>query len=187
MPQKFQNKYRIASARLQSWDYGKNGAYFITICTKNRFHYFGKVINEEMVFTEIGNQAMQFWADIPKYFPYIELGYFIVMPNHVHGILIIEKNENDILFDNKILTEKKGGFSGSKNPMLNNNISRVTRWFKGRCSFEIRKTISDFGWHERFYDVIIRDSNRFEVIQHYIENNPKMWQKDKFQKNSPST
>ena len=114
MPQKFQNKYRIPSARLQSWDYGKNGAYFITICTKNRFHFFGEVVNEEMIFNENGAVAMQLWADIPNHFPYIELGNFIVMPNHVHGILIIEKTEADIIADNEIDTENIGGFQGQK-------------------------------------------------------------------------
>ena len=183
MPQKFQNKYRIPSARLQSWDYGKNGAYFITICTKNRFHFFGEVVNEEMNFNENGAIAMQLWADIPNHFPYIELGNFTVMPNHVHGILIVEKTEADIIADNDIINVNIGGFSGSKNPMLNDNVSKVTRWFKGRCSFEIRKITPNFGWHPRFYDVIIRDSKRFEIIQNYIENNPKKWKKDTFNKN----
>ena len=187
MLQKFQNKYRIPSARLQSWDYGKNGAYFITICTKEMFHFFGEVENKAMNFNENGNLAMQLWSDIPNHFPYIELGNFIVMPNHVHGILIIEKSESDILYENKVFAENNGGFSRNKNPMLNENISKVTRWFKGRCSFEIRKTTPDFSWHPRFYDVIIRDSNRFEIIQDYIENNPKKWKVDKFHKNSPST
>ena len=67
--------------------------------------------------------------------------------------------------------------------MLNDNVSKVTRWFKGRCSFEIRKITPNFGWHPRFYDVIIRDSKRFEIIQNYIENNPKKWKKDTFNKN----
>ena len=180
MNQKFNNKYRIPSARLQSWDYGKNGAYFITICTKDSLHFFGKVENGVMNFNENGNLAMHLWSEIPIHFPYTELGNFIVMPNHVHGILIIEKSENDIIFENKVLTENSGGFSGDKNPMLNENISKVTRWFKGRCSFEIRKITPHFGWHARFYDVIIRDSKRFEIIQTYIEQNPAKWSADKF-------
>jgi len=91
MPDKFKNKYRIASARLQNWDYGSDGAYFITICTKNRAHYFGEIIHKEMQLAEIGKLAEQFWMDIPNHFPFVALGNFVIMPNHTHGILIIDK------------------------------------------------------------------------------------------------
>ena len=183
MNQKFNNRYRIPSARLQSWDYGKNGAYFITICTKNMRHFFGSVVNSEMQWNDIGEIAMQLWSDIPIYFPYVELGNFIVMPNHVHGILIINKEENKE--ENNIAVKlndllETGGFANEKNPMLNENISRIIRWYKGRCSYEIRKLNSDFNWLSRFYDVIIRDSKRFEIIQTYIEQNPAKWSADKF-------
>jgi REP element-mobilizing transposase RayT len=94
---KFQNKYRIQSARLQNWDYGSNGAYFITICTQNREHFFGEIIGnnsssnteKSMRLNEIGLFAEKYWKEIPKQFPYVELGNFVVMPNHTHGILII--------------------------------------------------------------------------------------------------
>ena len=179
MNQKFNNRYRIPSARLQSWDYGKNGAYFITICTKNRHHFFGSIIKNEMQKNDIGEIAMQLWSDIPIHFPYIELGNFIVMPNHVHGILIIDKQHQNVDVS-KTDTSKSGGFANEKNPMLNENISRIIRWYKGRCSYEIRKLNSEFNWLSRFYDVIIRDSKRFEIIQTYIEQNPAKWSADKF-------
>ena len=92
MQNKFQNKYRISSIRLQSWDYSKNGAYFITICTKNRQHFFGKIENDIMQLSEIGKLAEQYWLEIPNHFPFIELGNFIVMPNHFHGLLIINNS-----------------------------------------------------------------------------------------------
>ena len=95
MPKKFQNKYRIPSTRLKNWDYGKNGAYFITICTGNREHFFGEIVTvdnvNEMHLNEIGKLADKFWSEIPKHFPFVELGNYTVMPNHVHGILIIDK------------------------------------------------------------------------------------------------
>ena len=74
---------------MQTWDYANNGAYFITICTKNREHYFGKIENNEMQLSEIGKLAEIFWLEIPKQFSFIELGNFVIMPNHVHGIVII--------------------------------------------------------------------------------------------------
>jgi putative transposase len=91
MQNKFKNKYRIPSTRLQTWDYSNNGAYFITICTQNREHFFGNIQNGIMQLSETGKLAEQYWIEIPNHFSFIELGNFVVMPNHVHGILIINK------------------------------------------------------------------------------------------------
>jgi REP element-mobilizing transposase RayT len=208
MQNKFQNKYRISSARLQSWDYSKNGAYFITICTQNREHFFGKIVNQEMQLSELGKLTQQFWIDIPIHFPFVELGNFVVMPNHVHGILIINNpvetrfiasdiasdiesnNENNFVIEKetrliaslreKILDKNIGGFSGNKNPMLHDNISKIIRWYKGRCSYECRKINSNFGWQSRFHDHIIRNSKSFDIIQNYIVENPSKWENDTF-------
>jgi putative transposase len=95
MSDKFQDRYRIPSAHWQNWDYGWNCAYSITICTAGRECYFGKIVNGKMVLSEIGKIADQFWHEIPKHFPFAELGEFIVMPNHVHGIVVIDKMNND--------------------------------------------------------------------------------------------
>ena len=89
---KFNNKYRIPSARLQNWDYGNNGAYFITICTKNRICFFGEGLHEKI---ETGIIAEKIWFEIPKHFPFVELDRFVVMPNHIHGIIIINKTKSD--------------------------------------------------------------------------------------------
>ena len=91
MPDKFQNRYRISSARLSNWDYSSNAAYFLTICTARRQHYFGAIINSEMQSSKIGEYATEYWINIPNHFPYFYLDAFVVMPNHVHGIVLIEK------------------------------------------------------------------------------------------------
>ena len=82
MNEKFQNKYRIPSTRLKNWDYGKNGAYFITICTGNREHFFGEIVSvdnvNEMHLNEIGKLADKFWSEIPKHFPFVELGNYVL-------------------------------------------------------------------------------------------------------------
>lgn len=178
MSGKYQNKYRIASARLQSWDYGNNGSYFITICTKNREHFFGKIAEQEMHLNETGKLAEQYWVEIPEHYPFIELGNFVVMPNHMHGILIIENS--DPKTEPQSIPAGKGGFAGEKNPMFHDNISRVVRWYKGRCTFEIHKINLEFDWQRSFHDHIIRDTKSFERIQNYIANNPKNWNDDKF-------
>ena len=92
---KYNNKYRIETTRLKNWDYGWNGAYFITICTKNRIHYFGEIKNQKMQLSGIGKMAEKYWHEIPAHFPFVKLDAFIVMPNHIHGIIIIDKTNSD--------------------------------------------------------------------------------------------
>ena len=91
MVEKFKNTYRIPSARLHSWDYGSNAAYFVTICTAGRAHYFGKIEQAQMQLSEMGKMAHQCWLAIPEHFPFVKLDTHIIMPNHVHGIIIIDK------------------------------------------------------------------------------------------------
>jgi|SRR5690554_1720634 len=92
---KYQNKYRIESARAQWWDYGWNGAYFITICTKNREHFFGEILKTQFIASPLGILAETIWYEIPNQFRYAELGDFVVMPNHFHGILILDKPDGE--------------------------------------------------------------------------------------------
>jgi len=84
--EKYKNRYRIASARAQWWDYGANAACFITICTKNREHYFGDISNNKMNLSHAGLLADVFWHEIKHHAKNVELDAFQVMPNHLHGI-----------------------------------------------------------------------------------------------------
>ena len=93
MADKFQNKYRIPSARLQHWDYGWDAAYFVTICTKDRECFFGEIENGLMNLSKIGVIADVLWYEIKNHATNIELGEFVVMPNHIHGIIILNGND----------------------------------------------------------------------------------------------
>lgn len=95
MSDRFQDKYRIPSARASWWDYGRDGAYFITICIQDRNCYLGNVVNGKMELTGIGEIAQSCWQEIPQHFPFVQLDSFVVMPNHVHGIIIIEKSNRN--------------------------------------------------------------------------------------------
>jgi REP element-mobilizing transposase RayT len=88
--EKYQNKYRIPSARAAWWDYSWAGAYFITICTHQRAHFFGRIENGEMQLSPCGVLADVLWHEIPHHNQKVTLGAFVVMPNHVHGILILD-------------------------------------------------------------------------------------------------
>ena len=108
------------------------------------------------------------------------------MPNHIHGILIITVETRLIASlqpINRISTpspQMQGGVTGLKNPMLHNNISRVVRWYKGRCTFEIRKIHADFAWQSLFHDHIIKNEESYQKIGDYIISNPENWANDKF-------
>ncbi len=95
MAAKFRNKYRIESARLRNWDYGSQASYFVTVCTQKRKHYFGKIINGEMILNRIGQILESEWYKTLEIRPdmNLELGAFVIMPNHFHAIIIIGNNE----------------------------------------------------------------------------------------------
>ncbi|WP_166381649.1 transposase [Polaribacter sp. 11A2H] len=192
---KFKNKYRVSSTRLQSWDYRNNGAYFITICTSNRQHLFGEIVKKlpsnlpTMQLNEIGKLAEKYWMEIPEHFPFVELGNFVIMPNHTHGILIIDKQ----IIDKQIETLQCNVSTGDKNIGAKNeqmakispkpgSISTIIRSYKSVVSKNARKIDPYFGWQSRFHDHIIRNNISFNNIQNYITNNPLMWNEDKFYK-----
>ncbi|MBK8723767.1 MAG: transposase [Saprospiraceae bacterium] len=201
--EKFKDKYRIPSSRLQTWDYGSNGSYFITICTKNREHFFGEIVDGEMQLNDIGKIAEQYWLEISNHFSFIELGNFVVMPNHVHGILIIDKpdtvdgNGNTVVALVETLqcnvstnathaTNATNPTTANKNEQMakispkSGTISTIVRSYKSAVSKNAHLIHADFEWQPRFHDHIIRDARSFETIQNYIANNPLNWQKDKF-------
>lgn len=92
----FRNKYRIESFRLKNWDYRREGIYYITICTKNRIPYFGECVDGKMILSDAGMIAHQNWMDIPNHFKHVQLGEFIVMPNHMHGLLILDNTHDPL-------------------------------------------------------------------------------------------
>jgi len=204
--------------RLRGYDYATIGAYFVTIClnwripkkcniiskdainrapmvTKLEFDFptFGLVENGVMVLNDSGKIVQQIWNEIPKYYSNVELDEFIVMPDHIHGIIKINNDPNcrgaiyrvhdnhHCVHDNHHVQQPScdiGGFAGDKNPMFNNNLARIIRWFKGRITFECRKINCDFKWERNYYERIIRNEAEYARIAKYIRNNPILWGKE---------
>ena len=198
--EKYKNKYRIKSIRAEWWNYGNNGFYFITISTKNRHHSFGQIKNEIMCLNEIGSLAYQFWDEIPQHFPFIKLDAFIIMPDHMHGILI----KNDLGIDQDpeyinqdpeqtlqcnvstepdtrppIPTHKPKDLLMAKISPKPGSISTIIRSYKSAVSKYARKINSNFAWHTSYYDHIIRNERAYNNIHNYINNNPANWGKPK--------
>ena len=179
----YQNKYRISSARLQSWDYASEGMYFITICTQNREQYFGRVIGDKLKLSSIGNIARDEWFKTPGLRPdmNLELGEFVVMPNHIHGIIIIGENQYNsgggagALGIDEDTTTPKNHFGPQRK-----NLASIIRGYKSAVTIYARKNQIDFAWQPRFYEHIIRSPDDYDRISTYIIHNPEKWQDDKF-------
>ena len=194
MSDKFKNRYRISSARLSNWDYSSNGAYFITICTAYRKHYLGNMIDTKMQLSPIGEFASQCWIEIPTHFPHFYLDEFVVMPNHLHGIVMIEKpyidnNSLPSIVETRHalslqITERKEGEEKPRHPRYRNQgkntISAMVGSFKSAVTKLANENKLRFGWQTRFHDHIIRNADEFIRIRDYIINNPGNWKDDKF-------
>ena len=157
---KFKNKYRIASARAAFHDYASDGAYFITICTKNRIPWFGAVKNGNMELSAAGRLAWECWLEIPQHFPFVSLGAFVAMPDHVHGIIIIDKNETGPE-TRHVETRHAASL----------HLGCVVGGFKSAVTKTSRLHFPEFAWQTRYYDRIIRDNAAFRAITRYIESN----------------
>lgn len=185
---KFKNKYRIPSTRLQNWNYGAMGAYFITICTEKRGYFFGEILNGLMQLSDIGKIAETEWLKTVELRPdmKLELGEFVVMPNHFHAIIIIGENEYNIPQNNDThRRDATHGVStinnGNKFAPQSKNLASIVRGFKSSVTTYARKIGNrDFNWQTRFHDHIIRDTLSFERIQNYIANNILNWEGDRF-------
>jgi putative transposase len=197
MADKYLNKYRIPSARLPSWDYGSNGEYFITICTAKRNHYFGEIINDIMHLSEQGKKAFQYWLEIPDHFSFVSLDEFVVMPNHTHGIIIIDKPRGYDWDITPIVVETGHALSLCRSEQSDktdqptpchprfrnpgkNTISSIVGSFKSAVTNWCNENQYPFGWQTRFHDHVIRDKEEFHRIRNYIIDNPSNWNRDKF-------
>jgi putative transposase len=183
---KFKNKYRIASARAAWWDYGWAGAYFITICTADRLHYFGEITNKKMQLSNVGVLADVFWHEIPHHAKNVELGAFVVMPNHIHGILILngaDNNNNDKPTVVGVGVETRHALSLPLQRFQNqgkNTVSSIMGSYKSAVTKHANRLGMVFGWQSRFHDHIIHNDAEFQRINDYIETNPDNWETDKF-------
>ncbi len=175
----FKNKYRIESARLKGWDYSNPGLYFVTICTHNRGCFFGDVVDGEMHLSPIGEIVAEEWQKTPTIRPNVMLDEWVVMPNHVHGIVVI---------GDTVETPRRGVSTGrgvSTNANWKpNSLGSIINQFKLICTKRIWALgNSDFRWQARFYDHIVRNERELNEIRNYILGNPSKWDADR---NNPS-
>lgn len=184
--QLFKNKYLIPSTRLTGYNYAQAGYYFVTICTKNKFNYFGEIINNKMILNDLGKIALEEVMKTPQIRTNIKLDEFVIMPNHIHIILII-KNINTVHYNYKNMTVETHCNASLPQPSYKNkfgpqqnNLSSIIRGIKSVITktINIKYGHNYFAWQTRFHDHIIRNEQSLNNIRKYIHDNPTTWYQD---------
>jgi len=172
------------SIRLKGYDYAKAGVCFLTICTHHRECLFGDIAEGRMQLNAAGKTAVRCWHEIPNHFPHVQLDTFVVMPNHVHGIWVIE----DIGKDNRAKdfsplqrrTKIQGPNAKQRPRGTSKTLGSVVRGFKIGVTKWMRKHTTVFEvWQRNYWEHIIRDEPEMNRIREYIKTNPKKWETDR--------
>ena len=192
--EKFKDRYRISSARAD-WHAYDGGFYHVTVCTKDRESYFGEIVDGTMRLSEIGKYAEEQFQNVTSYYPYAEIPVFVVMPNHIHAIVVIDNRpsrrdaihrvsdihrvKKDMLEDSSMDSEThKGGLKGNDNPMLHQRLSTIIRGLKARVTHYANEKGLEFAWQSRFHDRIIRNQKDLNETAKYVEDNVIKWKED---------
>lgn len=163
------------SIRLKGYDYSQPGAYFVTICTQNRACLFGDVVDGKMRLNDIGRIVEQCWYHIPVHFAHVQLDAFMVMPNHVHGIIVLVDSGNvGATHASPLPTRPRGPQRKSIASIVGSFKSTVTKRIN-----DYRGTPGLPVWQRNYYEHIIRDEQSLIRIREYIANNPFQWALDR--------
>ena len=203
LPQRFKNKYRVESHRMPGWDYSGNGYYFITLVTQNRECNLGEIINEKMILSDFGKIVDTEWEKSFEIRNELFCDEYIIMPNHLHAIVIIKKSKNDddlnIIHgmnntngshDSNVETHGRASLQNQPFYRKPKSLSSFIGGFKSIVNTKIDNFIDDNNldipkynrnhhfFQQNYYDHIIRDENEYNRISQYIINNPIKWRND---------
>jgi putative transposase len=167
---------RRRSLRLKGYDYRQAGAYFVTICTQGRECLFGEVVDGQMQLNTLGEIVHRTWNDLPNHVAGMGLDEFVVMPNHVHGIIVMA--------DESVVGAGSVGAGSEPAPTTTKRhglpeIIRQFKTFSARRINEHRGTAGVQVWQRNYYEHIIRDEASLNRIREYIVNNPPQWAQDR--------
>lgn len=160
--------------RLKNHDYSQNGYYYITICTQRRIHWFGSIKNSKIDYSLLGSFANVSFENIPNFYSRVSIDEYVVMPNHVHGIIHIE---------NSVGTEHCSVPTNIKYQSNTNTyglISKIVKSFKNTITTYARNSLrlNSFQWQRSYFDHIIRNEQSLMKIREYIKKNPNNWEED---------
>ncbi|MBK7104398.1 MAG: transposase [Ignavibacteriae bacterium] len=182
--EKYNNKLRINSNRLNNFDYTQPFWYFVTICTQHKKNVFGIVQNDKIELNNFGQITFKLWNEIPIHFNNAELDEFVIMPNHIHGIIILKDfcrdmiNHVSTMHKHKLTNNPCTNWMMMKNPNI--SLGKIIRYFKAKTTFQIHKLNREFKWQSNYYDHIIRNETDLYRIRKYISQNPLKWNLDEY-------
>jgi REP element-mobilizing transposase RayT len=160
------------SVRLRDYDYSGAGAYFVTICVANRECLFGETADGVMRMNDAGLAVAECWQAVPDHFPQVELDEFVVMPNHLHGIIVIDRRD----------TACRAQVEESFSRPISGSLPTIIRSFKSAATKRINQFRDNPGapmWQRNYYERVIRDEQELDGIRQYITGNPAQWVEDK--------
>ena len=185
------NPYHRRSIRLKGYDYSLSGAYFVTICVHYGQCLLGEIVDDEIHPSSFGQIAADCWNDLPNHYRHMSLDAFIVMPNHVHGIVVLTDTPGGPITHPDQYNEAipiEGGMDGahaSKRPPLSEIIRAFKTFSAKQINLQQKRTGTSF-WQRNYYEHIIRNERSYFAIRDYIVNNPVNWNKDQLHPHAPS-
>jgi putative transposase len=166
----YKNRYRIESTRLSNWDYSSPAWYFVTICTRNKDCSLGEITDETVRPSAAGQIVSDEWDRLSCIWPNVATDEFVIMPNHVHGIVILKEMP--------VETRLRGVCT--REDVRRPTLGTIIRQLKSRSTTRIWAAgHREFAWQTRFHDRIIRGERELTAIRQYIANNPAKWALDK--------
>ena len=177
-------KHHRQSTRLKGWDYSRPGAYFVTINVKGRICFFGKIEKDKVILSDAGKVAVSKLIDLQKHFPYLDIDEYVVMPNHIHVLILIMQNvisyqsdlQNNDITDGSNKAEYYRKISPKKG-----SLSVIMRTYKGSTKTWCNNNgYGDFEWQSRFNESVIRSNEELKRKRQYIIDNPKNWDDDDY-------
>ena len=178
------------SIRLQGYDYSQPGLYYITICTQNKACFFGKINNGKMVLNGAGTMIKTIWSEIPVHYHGFDIHEFVVMPNHVHGIIQIISNPAPVGTGPRACPDNDGhpikGHPQGVAPTM--TLFDIMQRFKSFTTNQYIEGVKQNNWHpfnkklwqRNYYEHVIRNEKAYDKICEYIATNPQQWQNDKY-------
>lgn len=174
-------RHHRRSIRLRGYDYSQEGMYFVTICTYERACVLGEITDGAMLLSDLGEIAKQCWNEIPGHFENVELDEYVIVPNHVHGVIILRGNSGRDEVTSSLRNES--GIESQQSIIKRiPTLGQVVAFFKYRSTKLINMKGNSPGarfWQRNYYEHIIRDGNDLDRVRKYLSNNVGKWFEDK--------
>jgi len=182
------------SIRLQGYDYSRSGAYYVTLCTQDRACFFGEVVDTDMHLNDAGRLVSDSWRALPDRFPPIVLDAFVIMPNHIHGVVVITDDATTVhnrdVVGAGLVPARDGSIVGATTRVAP-TLGDVIGAYKSLVTVQYARAVNARGWlpfrkrlwQRNYHEHVIRNAVSLNRIRHYILDNPRHWHEDRYNPN----